>query len=95
LIVVAIAARQTFVIELPGTLLLAFEAACEEEALALSNTPWFRDALAKYLCFKSSRSTADVSPRIRPATKEETAVYRDYAREFAEMADCFLLAPVS
>jgi hypothetical protein len=92
---VAIPARQTFVIELPGAPSLAFEAAHEEDALALSNAPWFTDALAKYLRSKSSGLTADVSPRVRPATQEETAVYRDYAREFAEMADCFLLAPVS
>jgi hypothetical protein len=92
---VAIAARHTFVIEFPGAPSLAFEAAHEEEALALFNAPWFRDALAKYLCSKSSELSRDFSARIRPATKEETAVYRDYAREFAEMADCFLLAPVS
>jgi hypothetical protein len=84
----------TFVVELPGALLLAFEAAHEAEALALSKAPWFMEALGKYLRSKSNGLAADLLVRIRPATKEETSVYRDYAREFAELSDCFLFAPV-
>jgi hypothetical protein len=92
---VAIAARQTFVMELPGARSLAFEAAHEEEALALSSAPWFLNALGKYLPSKSSCLILDSPLGVRPATKEEAALYRDFAREFAEMTDCFLLAPVS
>jgi hypothetical protein len=91
---VAREARQTFVVELPGPLSLAFTAADEAEGLALSKAPWFAEALSKYLRSKSSGLTTYPLIQIRPATKEETSVYRDYAREFAELSDCFLFAPV-
>ena len=84
----------TFVVELPGALSLAFEATHEAEALALSKAPWFMEALGKYLRSKSSGLATFPLIQIRPATKEETSVYRDYTREFAEFADGFLFAPV-
>jgi hypothetical protein len=84
-----------FVAELPGSLSLAFEAACEAQALAFADAPWFARALSGYLQSKPiPLSLPNPAPRIRPATDEETSVYREFAREFAEMTGCFLFAPV-
>jgi hypothetical protein len=85
-----------FVVELPGPLLLAFEAAHDAQAVAFADAPWFTQALGDYLQSKPvGLSERDLAPRIRPATKEEMSVYRDFAREFADMTDCLLFAPVS
>ena len=62
----------------------------------LSDTPWFKKALGDYLRSKPSEFSQQGSlPRIWPATKEEALVYQDFAKEFADMTNCFLLAPVS
>jgi hypothetical protein len=84
-----------FVVELPGPLSLAFEAAHEAQAIAFAGAPWFSRALRDYLQSKPVRlSQPDFVPRIRPATEQETSVYREFAREFADMTGCFLFAPL-
>jgi hypothetical protein len=84
-----------FVVELPGPLSLAFEAAHEAQAIAFAGAPWFARALRDYLQSKPARlSQPDFVPRIRPATEQETSVYREFAREFADMTGCFLFAPL-
>jgi hypothetical protein len=81
-----------FVVELPGSLSFGFEAADEAQAGAFADASWFKRALGDYL----GLSARDLAPRIRRATKEETSVYRDFAREFAaDITDCLLFAPVS
>jgi hypothetical protein len=53
-------------------------------------------ALGDYLHSKASGLLQqNIAPRIRPATKEETSVYQDFASEFADMTACFLFARVS
>jgi hypothetical protein len=85
-----------FVVELPGPLLFAFEAAQEAQAAAFTDAPWFTQALGDYLQSKPvGLSKRDFSLVIRPATIEETSIYQDFAREFADMTDCLLFAPVS
>ena len=85
-----------FVVELPETLSLAFEAADEAQAVAFADSPWFIQALNEYLCSKQAElSGKDFPSRIRPATKQEVSVYRKFASEFADMTDCFLFTPIS
>ena len=85
-----------FVVELPGLPSFAFEAAYEAQAVAFADTGWFTQALGDYLHSKPSGSSQqDFTPKIRPATKEETSVYQDFACEFADMTTCFLFAQVS
>ena len=85
-----------FVIELPEPLSLAFEAADEAQAVAFADSPWFIQALNEYLCSKQAGSSGkDFPSRIRPATKQEVSVYREFASEFADMTDCFLFTPIS
>jgi hypothetical protein len=86
----------TFVVELPGPLSFAFEAAHEAQAVAFADASWFTQALGDYLQSKpAGLSERDYVPRIRSATKEEISIYQDFAREFADMTDCLLFAPVS
>jgi hypothetical protein len=85
-----------FVVEQPGLPSFAFEAAYEAQAMAFADAGWFTWALGDYLHSKPSGSSQqDFAPKIRPATKEETSVYQDFASEFADMTACFLLAQVS
>ena len=80
-----------------GSLSFAFEAADEAQAGAFADASWFTRALGDYLQSKPvGLSARDLAPRIRPATKQEMSVYRDFAREFAaDITDRLLFAPVS
>ena len=63
---------------------------------SFADAPWFTQALGDYLQSKPvGLSKRDFSLVIRPATIEETSIYQDFAREFADMTDCLLFAPVS
>jgi hypothetical protein len=85
-----------FVVELPGQRSLAFEAAHEAQAAAFADARWFTQALGDYLQSKPvGLSKRDLAPGIRHATIEEMSVYLDFAREFADMTDYLLFAPVS
>jgi hypothetical protein len=80
---------------MPGSPSFAFEAAHEAQAVTFANASWFTQALRDYRQSKLARlSPQVVAPRIRPATQEETSVYREFAREFADMTGCFLFTPV-
>jgi hypothetical protein len=87
--------RSVFVVELVEAPFLAFEAAHETQAASFTQATWFKGALMGYLCSKRTGRPTDFRPRIRPATKEEEATYRAFAREFADTAGYFLFAPVS
>lgn len=87
--------RPIFVVELVEAPLLAFEAAHEAQAASFAQAAWFKSAIVKYLCSKRAGRPTDFRPRIRPATREEEATYKAFAREFADTAGCFLFAPVS
>ena len=87
--------RPIFVVELIEAPLLAFEAAHAAQAASFAQAPWFKSALVDYLYSKRAGRPTDFRPRIRPATKEEETTYRAFAREFSDMAECFLFAPVS
>jgi len=88
--------RLIFVVEMPGALSLAFEAAHEAQAAAFASAPWFTEALERYVHSKQIEIREQTSwVRLRPATSEEMSAYRDFAREFADMTDCFLFAPVA
>jgi hypothetical protein len=64
-----------------GRLSFAFEAADEARAAALADAPWFSAALGDYLPSKATGLLQqNIAPRIRPATKEETSVYQDFAK---------------
>ena len=80
-----------------GSPSFAFEAAHEARAAAFADAPWFTRALGDYLQSKPvGLSARDLAPRIRPATKQEMSIYREFAREFAaDMTDCLLFATVS
>jgi len=85
-----------FVVELPESLSLAFEAADEAQAAAFVDSPWFIQSLKNYLRSKQSRlSGEDFASRIRPATEQEISVYRGFKNEFADMTECLLFAPLS
>jgi hypothetical protein len=93
-----VAAREppVFVVELPAVPALAFAAEDEAQATSFSFAAWFKDALDNHLCAKKAGATRlDSPPRIRSATKEEERIYRNFAREFVDISDCFLFAPVS
>lgn len=84
-----------FVVELMEAPLLAFEAAHAAQAASFAQATWFKNALLNYLCSKRVGQPTDFRPRVRPATKEEEATFRAFAREFADTSGFFLFAPVS
>jgi hypothetical protein len=86
--------RHIFVLDMRHDTAFAFEAENLAQAEGLMHAPWFARAISGF--YAKARGCSDSTAcRIRPATEREAATYRDYADEFADAWDRFLIAHLS
>jgi hypothetical protein len=87
--------RPIFVLDVLDKADFAFEAESLAQARELSQAPWFVQAVSAFYSRKCRERTNGTFRCTRPATETEASIYRDFADEFAEGADCFLIAHLS
>ena len=87
--------RSIFVLDVLDKADFAFEAESLAQARELSEAPWFVQAVSAFYSRKCRERTNGTVRRTRPATEAEASVYRDFADEFADRSDCFLIAHLS
>jgi hypothetical protein len=87
--------RTIFVLDIRNEAAFAFEAETLVQAEGLTHAPWFARAVGEFYASKHGRCDDGVARRIRSATKREASTYRDYADEFADLSDHFLIAHLS
>ncbi|WP_146687357.1 hypothetical protein [Bradyrhizobium canariense] len=88
--------RSIFVLEIADAPAFAFEAESCSQAAEVARSPWFTRALDKfYLRRRESWDWNRPPLRLRVATTTEATVYRDFACEFADALDCFLVTHLS
>jgi hypothetical protein len=87
--------RHIFVLDIHHDAAFAFEAENLAQAEGLTHAPWFAGAIGGFYAKKRGRCDGSGARRIRVATEREAATYRDYADEFADAWDQFLIAHLS
>jgi hypothetical protein len=84
--------RSIFVLDIRNEPTFAFEAEHLAHAEEIADAPWFSSAVCEFYSNKRGKWDDSATRRTRPATEPEAAIYRDYADEFADVSDQFLIA---
>jgi hypothetical protein len=87
--------RSIFVLDIRNEPTFAFEAEHLAHAEEIADAPWFSSAVCEFYSNKRGKWDDSATRRTRPATEPEAAIYRDYADEFADVSDQFLIAHLS
>jgi hypothetical protein len=87
--------RPIFVLDIRNEATFAFEAEHLAQARNFVDAPWFAGAVFEFSPSKHGGWDDSAARRTRAATEPEAAIYRDYADEFAEVSDQFLIARLS
>ena len=84
--------RRIFALDVIYKPMFAFEAESLAQAEYLVRAPWFAEALTEFHLGRRGVQNQNALPQTRVATEAEAAIYHDFADEFAEHSDQFLVA---
>jgi hypothetical protein len=86
------ARRTIYVVDVVDAPSFAFEAQSPGQTEAYTHAPRFLQSLSQFFAQHDQGCQHSLTPRTRPASETEAAIYLALADEFAETSGCFFVA---